>query len=119
MDDGLISNENSSIMNDLSLVTNYDRTLLLDTLSDEMNFSTINPDVTYDSQTWSLTSFLPTSDLDFITPPEEQWFNVNQSHRRDPYRSVLFWKRTTGNRIFNLCMSLFFVNKLNRSTIMS
>jgi len=27
---------------------------------------------------------------------DEQWFNVNQSNRRDPYRSILFWKYQYG-----------------------
>jgi hypothetical protein len=96
-------------MNDLSLVT---QNRFLET-SNEMNFSTerISSDVTYENQTWpSLSardywSLSPTTDLDFTTDTtvitEEQWFNVNQSNARDPYRSMLFWKRTSGNRSFS------------------
>lgn len=133
MDDELISNESSSMTSDLSLVTQMrnenDRTSQFDI--DQTNLSTILPnmiassDATYEGQTglasissdhWSFSSFSPTSDLDFMTSSErtkiiieEQWFNVNQSHRRDPYRSVLFWKRTNGNGIF-LMFLLTFVN---------
>ncbi|CAF5076523.1 unnamed protein product, partial [Rotaria sp. Silwood1] len=130
IDDGLISNENSSIINDLNMVTQIinesDRTIFLQTSNDlltsrfdinKINFSTIIPEnilsnATFESQTWpslfdhdnsSLSSFLPTTNFDYTISSEEsqitiqqQWFNINQSHVRDPYRSVLFWKHTSG-----------------------
>ncbi|CAF0934255.1 unnamed protein product [Rotaria sordida] len=126
IDNGLISNENSSITNDLNLVTQSinesDRTIFLQTSNDlltsrfdidEINYPTIIPenissDITFESQTWpslfvhdnsSLSTFLPTTDFDYTTSLEQikitieqQWFNINQSHLRDPYRSVLYWK---------------------------
>ena len=130
MNDGLMSNENSSVTNDLSLVTQAinenDRTIFLDKSNDllssqfdvnEMNFSTIAPEMIASDGTWpslsardywSLSSFSPTTDLDFTTSSEEpelslreQWFNVNQSYSREPYRSFLFWKRRSGNRILS------------------
>ncbi|CAF1284587.1 unnamed protein product [Rotaria sp. Silwood1] len=131
IDDGLISNENSSIINDLNMVTQIinesDRTIFLQTSNDlltsrfdinKINFSTIIPEnilsnATFESQTWpslfdhdnsSLSSFLPTTNFDYTISSEEsqitiqqQWFNINQSHVRDPYRSVLFWKHTSGS----------------------
>ncbi len=91
------------------MINENDRTIFLDTDSrfniNQMNFSTMNPemissDVTYESQA--------TNDLDLTTLSmetkviiEEQWFNVNQSNRRDPYRSALFWNRTDGKKILN------------------
>ncbi|CAF3319414.1 unnamed protein product [Rotaria sp. Silwood2] len=129
IDDGLISNENSSITNDLNVVTQMinesDRTVLLQTSNDiltsrfdidQINLPTILPenissDVTFDSQTWpslfvydnsSLSSFLPTTDFYYTTSSEEvkitmeqQWFNINQSHARDPYKSILVWKHAS------------------------
>ncbi len=127
IDDDLITNENSSVTNDLSLITRMrnenDRTSFLNTASefniDQENFSTIIPrsDGTYESQTGSYSSI---DDLDLTTVPdetniviEEQWFNVNQSNRREPFKSILFWKRTYGNRFLTFfCISLC---KLNRS----
>ncbi len=74
------------------MINENDRTIFLDTDSrfniNQMNFSTINPEMissdgTYESQA--------TNDLDLTTLSietkviiEEQWFNVNQSNRRDP-----------------------------------
>ncbi len=93
IDDELIINENSSIT---QIINENDRTIFLNT--NEMNFSTIS-----ESQTWSYSTI---NDLDLTTSSdetniivEEQWSNVNQSHRRDSYRSFLFWKRTDGNQI--------------------
>lgn len=85
---------------------------------DEIKFSTILPeiissDASFENQTlssslasdhWSFSSFSSMIDFGYTTLPEEnkitkqeQWFNVNQTHRRDPYRSILFWRRTNGN----------------------
>ena len=124
MDDELIANENSSITNVFTLITQTrnenDRTMFGETSNDffsspsdndGINSSTIaldsiSSDVTREGQTWpaSVSSFSSTNDRDLMTSSEvtkivveEQWFNVNQSHRRDPYRSVLFWKPTHGN----------------------
>ena len=95
------------------MITENDRTIFLDTISrftiDEMNFSTVIPDVissdgSYTRQTYP---FSFTTDLDLTTVLddtktmiEEQWFNVNQSHRRGPSGSFLYWKRTDGNPNF-------------------
>ena len=37
---------------------------------------------------------------------EEQWFNVNQSYNRDPYRSIYFGN-VNGNTIFILTFYIF------------
>ncbi|CAF3366396.1 unnamed protein product [Rotaria socialis] len=86
--------------------------------SDEIKFSTIFPeiissDVSFENQTWSsslvsdhwsFSSFSSMNDFDFTTlsqenkiTKQEQWFNINQTHRQDPYRSILFWRRTNGS----------------------
>lgn len=80
-------------------VTENDRTVFT---NDGGKFSTAIPDLissdgSYTRQPWS---FLSTNDFDMTTfldetkvTLEEQWFNVNQSQRRDSLRSFLFWKR--------------------------
>ncbi|UJR07561.1 hypothetical protein I4U23_011849 [Adineta vaga] len=117
MDEEVISNEDASVTSDLSLITRTrnenDRTNIMETSKnpfsnqidlDGITAATILPDifsanVTDEGQTWSFSPFISTNDLDFMTSSEgtniildEQWFNVNQSHRRDPTSSVLFWK---------------------------
>ena len=59
--------------------------------------------VTHDQ--WSISSFISTNDLDFMTSSEgtnvivqDSWFNVNQSQRRNPTASILSWKSINGNR---------------------
>ena len=98
-DDEPISDDNTRVTED------NDRTIVSNTLNpfDGMKISTVNSDLMssdggYTRQPWP---FLSTDNLDFTSSfdernviVEEQWFNVNQSHRRDSSRSFLFWKRT-------------------------
>lgn len=66
-----------------------------------MNISTMIPEIISSDGTyeWSVSSI---NDLDLTTSSsdqtniiiEEQWFNINQSNRRDPYGSSLVWQRT-------------------------
>ncbi len=73
----------SPVTVDSNLITQNDRAIF---------FSTVMP-----------SDSLYTNDLDLTTSSddtniilEEQWFNVNQSYRRDSYRPFLSWKRTGG-----------------------
>ncbi|CAF1114723.1 unnamed protein product [Adineta ricciae] len=124
IDDELISNEISTLTNDVDLITRTenDRTNFMeasnDHFSNRIDFDGINAttvpsdpfssNITDDGQTWSalvthdqwsFSSFISTNDLDFMTSSEgtnvivqDSWFNVNQSQRRNPTASVLFWK---------------------------
>jgi hypothetical protein len=75
-----------------------------------MDFSTNIPEIMSSGGTSEslFSSFSSISDLDLTTSPdeteiiiEEQWFNVNQTYRRDSsYRPFLSWKRPTGNQKF-------------------
>lgn len=97
-DDELISNENSSIVNDLitKTINENDRTIMFD--SNQMNISTQIPDIISSDGTYQ-NSYSSGNDFDVTTSPdrtklfiEEQWFNLNQSYRRDS----LAWRRTYG-----------------------
>ncbi|CAF1086243.1 unnamed protein product [Adineta steineri] len=96
IDDELILNESSSITNEFNLITQIrnERTTFLETTNqfdiNQTDSSTILSNTI---------SFSSTNDFDFMTSSEqtnlildEQWFNVNQSQRKDSYRSNLFWK---------------------------
>jgi len=93
-------------MNELNLITQNNRENSFEA-SNQMNIPTISSDITQASlPTHDYWSYSPSTDLDYTTETrlitEDQWSNVSQSSARDPYRSVLFWKRTSGNEIFIL-----------------
>jgi hypothetical protein len=80
---------------------------LITQMINEGMFSTVMPDVMSSDGLYTNAFDLTTSDDDTNIIIEEQWFNVNQSYRRDSYRPFLSWKRTGGNQKFESIILLF------------